>query len=107
MTSQRETDVAALHLFDELKALQKELYDEANNLGKLVSVLRDPVHWRIRSEALAGYGEHSAQNIRLPDLKMLGDKMFEYQQKHHTLTMQLSKLSSSVQETVERELRRL
>lgn len=107
MTSQRETDVAALHLFDELKALQKELYDEANNLGKLVSALHDPVHWRIKSEALMGYGEHSAQNVRLPDLKVLGDKVFEYQQKHHTLTMQLSKLSPSARETVERELKRL
>lgn len=107
MTSQHESDVAALHLLDELKALKKELYEEAVSLGKLVSALSDPVHWRIKSEALVGYGEQSAQNVRLPDLKVLGDKVFEYQQKHHTLTMQLSRLSPSVRETVERELKRL
>jgi phosphoketolase len=107
MASQQETDVAALHLFDELKAFKKELFDEANNLGKLVSALHDPVHWRIKSDALAGYGEHNAQDVRLPDLKVLGDKVFEYQQKHHTLTVQLSKLSTAVRETIERELKRL
>lgn len=107
MSSQHETDVAALHSLDELKALKNELYQASVSLAKLVGAMRDPVHWRIKAEAPLGYGEQSAQDVQLPDLKVLGEKVFEYQNKHHDLTIQLSRLSPSVQKTVERELDRL
>jgi len=107
MTSPQETDVAALDSVDELKALKEELYKASVGLAKLVYALRDPVHWRIKAEAPLGYGEHSAQDVQPPDLKALGEKVFEYQKKHYDLTMQLARLSLSVRKTVEGELDRL
>lgn len=107
MTSQQETDVVALHSLDELKALKEELYKASVGVAKLVGALRDPVHWRIKAEAPLGYGEQSAQDVQPPDLKALGEKVFEYQKKHYDLTMQLSRLSPSVRKTVEGELDRL
>lgn len=107
MVSQHETDVAALHSLDELKTLKKELHQTSVGLAKLVGALRDPVHWRIKAEAPLGYGEQSAQDVQLPDLKALGEKVFEYQKKHYDLTMQVSRLSPSVRKTVEGELDRL
>lgn len=108
MTGEHEIDVAALHSLDELKALKAELREEAVNLGRLVSALADPGHWRIKAEAPSGYGEQSTQNVQLPELRALGEKVFEYQQKHYSLTtMEFGRLSPSVRETVERELDRL
>ena len=107
MTNQHDTDVVALHSLDESKVLKAELYQASVGLTKLVGALRNPVHWRIKAEAPMGYGEQSAQDVQIPDLKDLGEKVFEYQKKHYDLTMQLSKLSPSVRKTVEGELDRL
>jgi len=103
MTGKYENDLAALHLLDELKALKEELRKEAENLDNLTSALRNPVHWRLKPEAPAGYGEKNAQNVQLPDLRALGEKVFEYQNKHYSLTTKGS-LSPSVRQMVEREL---
>jgi len=103
MTGEYENDVAALRSLDELKAMKQELRKEAENLEKLVSALRDPAHWRLKSGAPAGYGEKSAQNVHLPDLKVLGEKVFEYQNKHYSLTTKKN-LSQSVHKVVEGEL---
>lgn len=107
MTGEHENDVAALNSLDELKALKQELRKEAENLEKLTSALRDPAHWRLKSEAHVGYGQQIAQDVQLPDLKVLGEKVFEYQNKHYSLTTKLGSLSPSVHQVIEGELKYL
>ena len=104
MRGRRAADAAALNELDELKALRDELCKAGLNLRKLVSALNDPAHWRIKAEAPEGYGEQSAQGVQLPDLDALGENVFEYQQKHYTLKMELPSLSRSVRETIKRQL---
>jgi len=72
-----------------------------------VALINDPIHWRIKSEAPLGYGENSATDVQLPDLKALGERVQEYQKKHYNLSIKLGKLSPSVRETIEREIERL
>ena len=107
MTGEHEDDVAALHSLDELKALKEELRKAAVNLEKLASALRDPAQWRLKPEAPLGYGKQSAQDVHLPNLKALGEKVLEYQHKHHSLTIKLGNLSPSVRKMVDLELERL
>jgi len=104
LRGRREADAAALKALDELKALRDELRKAGLNLRKLVSALNDPAHWRIKPEVPEGYGEQSAEDVQVPDLNALGEKVFEYQQKHYTLRMKLPSLSRSVRETVKRQL---
>jgi len=104
MTDQNELDAKALAMLSELKGMEQDLQKEAAKLRELADALSDPVHWRIKGEAPLGYGRKSVQNIQLPDLKILGDKVHEYQKKHYDLSMQLPKLSPYVRETIERNL---
>jgi hypothetical protein len=106
MNSQREIDFAALHKLDELKNLRENLRKVAENLQKLERALNNPVHWTLTGSVRPGYGEYCVGNVQLPDIKVLGQKVEEYQIKHFELTRKLlSDLSPSVRRMVEQELR--
>lgn len=103
MTTQHDKDAQALQSLDELKALKAQLSEASNDLARLVGALRNPRNWRIKAEAPLGYGENNASDIMLPDLKALGEKVYEYQEKHYDLTIQ-SGLSESVKKLIVSEI---
>ena len=79
MITQHEKDAKALQALDELKALEAELANASNDLARLVGALRNPRNWRIKAEAPLGYGDNNASDVKLPDLKALGEKVYDYQ----------------------------
>ncbi len=105
MVSQTDKDVEALHELDDLKAIRKDLNKIADDFQTIEKALRNPTQWTISGEHGGGYGENNAGNAQLPDKKILGQKLQEYQGKHYSLTMKLSTLSPSVRKMVEQELR--
>lgn len=105
MANNYETDAAGLKAFDELRELREYLNKVAADLKVLANALEHPKHWTISGEHGGGYGENNASNIKLPELKVLGEKVKQYQDKHFDLVMNtLPKLGKSAKETIERQI---
>ena len=104
MSDVHDKDAQALRDLDELKSLKEKFAEESNDLGHLVSALRNPRQWRVKSSAPVGYGQNSATNIKLPDLQELGDRMYDYQVKNNKLMEGVAELSGAVREMIKKGL---